>query len=60
MSIKQPFQIVFLEEIVVQGERNRLAETTQPTFEGARAALETFYYALNKRSLDPFRQDLAR
>jgi hypothetical protein len=56
MSTKRPFDIVFLEETVVRGEQNKLAETAQPTFEGARAALETFYYALNERAHGPFRQ----
>lgn len=56
MSIEQSFHIAFEEDAVVRGERNRLAETAQPTLKGARAALETFYYALNERALDPFRQ----
>jgi ketosteroid isomerase-like protein len=29
--------------------RNRLAEAAEPTADGARAALESFYYALNNR-----------
>ena len=32
--------------------RNRLAEVATPGREGALAALETFYYALNNRNLD--------
>jgi ketosteroid isomerase-like protein len=32
--------------------RNRLADTSNPTIEGARAALETFYFALNNRDPD--------
>lgn len=56
MSIEQSFRIVFQDDAVVRGERNRLAEAAQPTLEGARAALETFYYALNERAIDPFRQ----
>ena len=56
MSTQQPFDIIFLEGTVVRGEQNKLAETAQPTFEGARAALETFYYALNNRAYSPFRQ----
>lgn len=56
MSIEQPFHIDFEEDTVVRGERNRLAEADQPTLEGARAVLETFYYALNERAIGPFRQ----
>jgi hypothetical protein len=56
MSTEQSFHIVFQENDVVRGEQNQLAETAQSTVEGARAALETFYYALNERALDPFRQ----
>ena len=50
------FNIRFLDEIVFSGLRNRLEETRQPTIEGATAALETFYHALNERSLELFRQ----
>lgn len=32
--------------------RNRLTEATKPGHDGAVAALETFYYALNNRDLD--------
>jgi hypothetical protein len=35
--------------------RNRLADATDPTATGARAALESFYYALNQRDLDALR-----
>lgn len=57
MSMKPtPFNIRFIGETVFSGTRNRLEETRQPTIEGATAALETFYYALNERSLDLFRQ----
>ncbi len=38
--------------VIVRGERNALADTAAPGIEGARAALETFYYAFNTRSLD--------
>ncbi|MET7281572.1 nuclear transport factor 2 family protein [Kribbella sp. NPDC005582] len=34
------------------GARNRLAEAAQPGRDGALAALETFYYALNQQDLD--------
>jgi ketosteroid isomerase-like protein len=34
------------------GEQDRLEDTTIPGIEGARAALETFYYAFNGRSPD--------
>lgn len=42
--------------VVVRGERNMLADTAAPGIEGARAALETFYYAFNTRSLDLYQQ----
>ncbi len=32
--------------------RNRLAETSAPTLEGAKAALESFYFSFNQRDLD--------
>ncbi len=41
-----------LSGVVVRGERDRLAETAAPGLAGARAALDTFYHALNTRSLD--------
>lgn len=41
-----------LDGVIVRGERNLLADTLVPGVEGARAALETFYYAFNTRSLD--------
>lgn len=56
VSTEQSFTIAFAGETAVRGTHNRLAETNQPTIEGARAALETFYYALNERSIDVFRQ----
>ncbi|HEX6471308.1 MAG TPA: nuclear transport factor 2 family protein [Streptosporangiaceae bacterium] len=37
--------------------RNRLAETTDPSVEGAYAALESFYYALNNRDAKALRDD---
>lgn len=43
-------------EFVERGERNRLAELPQPGIDGAEAALETLYYALNHRILSLFRQ----
>jgi SnoaL-like domain len=42
--------------VIVRGERNMLADTAAPGIEGARAALETFYYAFNTRSLDLVQQ----
>jgi ketosteroid isomerase-like protein len=39
--------------------RNRLAETTDPSITGARAALESFYYALNSRDAASLREDWA-
>jgi hypothetical protein len=56
MSTEQSFTIRFLGETVFSGAQNRLEETLQPTIEGATAALETFYHALNERFLDLFRQ----
>lgn len=43
-------------EFVERGERNRLAELDRPGSEGAEAALETLYYAINHRILSLFRQ----
>jgi ketosteroid isomerase-like protein len=37
--------------------RNRLAETTDPSITGARAALESFYYALNNRDGAALKED---
>jgi hypothetical protein len=47
---------ITLDSVVVRGERNLLAETAAPGIEGARAALDTFYYAFNTRSVDLLRQ----
>jgi ketosteroid isomerase-like protein len=41
------------------GSTNRLAEAAQPGAEGARAALETFYFAFNNRDSEALRQDWA-
>lgn len=43
-------------DFVERGERNRLAELDRPGSDGAEAALETLYYALNHRILSLFRQ----
>lgn len=43
-------------DFVERGERNRLAELDRTGSEGAEAALETLYYALNHRILSLFRQ----
>lgn len=53
MPKNQTFSITALSESA-SGLKDRFAETQQPTIEGARAALETFYYAFNHRSLDLF------
>lgn len=45
-----------LSGVVVRGEQNLLAESAAHGIEGARAALETFYYAFNTRSPDLYRQ----
>lgn len=45
-----------LDGVIVRGEHNLLAETAAPGLAGARAALETFYYAFNTRSLDPYQR----
>jgi hypothetical protein len=47
---------IALDAVVVRGERNLLADTALPGIEGARAALETFYYAFNTRSVDLMRE----
>jgi hypothetical protein len=39
--------------------RDRLAETTDPSRAGARAALESFYYALNNRNVEALSDDWA-
>ena len=39
--------------------RNRLSEVDNPSVEGARAALESFYYALNNRDIAVLRADWA-
>ncbi len=44
-----------LDGVIVRGERNMLADAAKPGIEGARAALETFYYAFNTRSPDLYR-----
>src|SRR5579872_978493 len=45
-----------LNGVIVRGEQNLLADTTMPGIAGARAALETFYYAFNTRSPNLYRQ----
>src|SRR5690242_5213455 len=42
--------------VIVRGEQNMLAATAARGIEGARAALETFYYAFNTRSLDLYQR----
>lgn len=42
--------------VIVRGEQNLLADTAATGIEGARAALETFYYAFNTRSLDLYQR----
>jgi len=41
-----------LDGVIVRGEQNLLADTAMPGLTGARAALETFYYAFNTRTVD--------
>lgn len=45
-----------LDGVIIGGEQNLLTESALPGIAGARAALETFYYAFNTRSLDLMRQ----
>jgi hypothetical protein len=45
-----------LNGVIVLGQQNVLADTAAPGIEGARAALETFYYAFNTRSLALYEQ----
>lgn len=45
-----------LDGVTVRGERNLMADSAAPGLAGARAALETFYYAFNTRSLDLMKQ----
>jgi hypothetical protein len=42
--------------VIVRGERNLLAESAASGIAGARAALETFYFAFNTRSPDLYQQ----
>lgn len=42
--------------VIVRGDKNLLAESAKPGIVGARAALETFYYAFNTRSLALYQQ----
>lgn len=46
----------YLDGVAERGARDRLAETARPDMDGAHAALETFYHALNTRSLDLLRR----
>ena len=52
----EPAVATALEGEVVRGERNLLADTAVPDIRGALAALETFYYAFNTRSVDLLKQ----
>lgn len=45
-----------LDGVTVRGEQNALADAATPGIKGARAALETFYYAFNTRSLDLYQR----
>ncbi len=45
-----------LGDTVERGARDRLDEAVRPGVDGAHAALETFYYAFNTRSLDLLRR----
>ncbi len=45
-----------LDGVVVRGERDMLAEASAPGLDGARAALETFFYAFNTRSADLYKR----
>ena len=53
MSQQEPV-IVHLDAEYGPRARNRLAEAASPDLGGARAALETFYYAFNHRDADVF------
>jgi hypothetical protein len=45
-----------LDGVIVRGDQNLLADTAMPGIDGARAALETFYYAFNTRLVDLYLQ----
>lgn len=45
-----------LDGVIVRGERDMLADTSARDLAGARAALETFYFAFNTRSSDLYLQ----
>jgi len=45
-----------LSGVVVTGDQNLLADTAVSGIQGARAALETFYYAFNTRSVDLYKE----
>ncbi len=51
MSEKTDNYLAYRQDLVFRGSRNRLDETSLTGIEGAEAALETFYYSLNQRSL---------
>ncbi|QBD76616.1 DUF4440 domain-containing protein [Ktedonosporobacter rubrisoli] len=52
MSLEQAYTITYLDETVITGAQNRQTEMQQATFEGALAALETFYHGFNTHSLE--------
>lgn len=48
--------IELLDEVYGRESANRLKEATEQTIEGARAALESFYFAFNRGDLEVFRR----
>ncbi|MBO0783945.1 MAG: nuclear transport factor 2 family protein [Ktedonobacteraceae bacterium] len=51
------FTTRFLGETTFSGAQNRQVETGRSAFEGAAAALETFYHGFNTRTLEVLRQN---
>jgi hypothetical protein len=48
--------IQHMTEVYGRTAKNRLEEARNPKADGARAALESFYFAFNQRSLEVLRQ----
>ena len=57
MSTQPSFNARFLGEMVFSGTQNNQAKADQPAFEGALAALDTFYYGFNEHDLEVLRQN---
>ena len=56
MSSETALSIASLDDFSERGARDRFVDMAQPGIDGAHAALETFYHALNTASRDLFRR----